>query len=169
MFCILLRSFSFKDTHSSRRCAWCLHLSTQHVQATNLRCHTLRFVVFFFSFGYGIRPLVLVFCVDPQWHESHGSSLDQVVVGEEVARLCLLHDCDVRCHAPAGNPLSVVSQIIVSSSCQFGSCTSLLRHQPQIWKSTAEISTGSPRVPGLVQFREAARTSPGFSLHARTL
>ena len=87
------------------------------------------------------------FCVDPQWHESHGSSLDQVVVGEEVARLCLFDDCDVRCYAPAGNPLSVVSQIIVSSSCQFGSCTSLLRHQPQIWKSTAEISTGSSRVP----------------------
>ena len=112
---------------------------------------------------------MLVLGVDPRWHEFHGSSLDQVVVTEVVARLCLLDDCDVRRSAPAGNPLSVVSQIVVSSSCQFGSCTSLLRHQPQIWKSTAEISTGSPRVPGRVQFPEAARMSPGFSLRARSL
>ena len=53
-------SFSLKDTHSSRRCAWCLHLPSQLVQATNLCCRTLRFEVLFFSLP--IVPSSSQFC-----------------------------------------------------------------------------------------------------------
>ena len=107
-------------------------------------------------------PWCSFFVLTLRWHESHGSSLDQVVVGEEVARLCLFGTTsDVRQVLCTGGVIRSqwCLKSLFRSSCQFGSCTSLLRHQPQIWKSTAEISTGSPRVPGRVQFREAARTS----------
>ena len=96
----------------------------------------------FFSFGDGIRRLVLVFCVDPRWHEFHGSSLDQVVVGEVVARLCLLDDCDVRRSAPAGSQWCLRS--LFRSSSQFGSCTSLLRHQPSSGKAPRKYRQVAP-------------------------